>query len=44
MAHRAGGDPTALTGGPFGAVTTEYDFLEILLDELEARGMSYDRR
>ena len=34
--------PPALTGGPFGAVTTEYDFLEILLDELEARGMSYD--
>jgi endonuclease/exonuclease/phosphatase family metal-dependent hydrolase len=34
--------PPAITGGPFGAVTTEYDFLEILLDELEARGMSYD--
>ena len=34
--------PPAITGGPFGAVTTEYDFLEILLDELEARGMSYE--
>ena len=33
--------PPAVTGAPFGAVTTEYDFLQLLLDELSARGMSY---
>ena len=34
--------PPAITGGPFGAVTTEYDFLDILLDELAERGLSYE--
>jgi hypothetical protein len=34
--------PPAITGAPFGAVTTEYDFLEILLDELSERGLSYE--
>jgi endonuclease/exonuclease/phosphatase family metal-dependent hydrolase len=34
--------PPAITGGPFGAVTTEYDFLEILLDELRERGLDYE--
>jgi hypothetical protein len=33
--------PPAVSGGPFGAVTTEYDFLQLLLDQLDARGMSY---
>ena len=38
MAHGPVAIPPALTGGPFGAVTTEYDFLEILLDELDGEG------
>jgi endonuclease/exonuclease/phosphatase family metal-dependent hydrolase len=34
--------PPAITGGPFGAVNTEYDFLQILLDELAERGLDYE--
>ena len=33
--------PPAVSGGPFGAVTVEYDFLQLLLDQLSARGLSY---
>ena len=33
--------PPAVSGGPFGAVTIEYDFLQLLLDQLSARGLSY---